>query len=150
MATFLQPSLGKTTSCTVTPCLALRRQPFCDLGSTNHFVPEIVLALQTRAKPINILVCFCSKEQEVKCYNLTFGPDLLRSASLTDRMLIKMSVFFLHELYNPQICPWRLLLILFNATTINRVFPPAPPQSPFQSGRALNSIASSLGGNSGP
>lgn len=84
VATFLQHSLGKTTSCTVTPCLALRRQPFCDLGSTNHFVPEIVLALQTRAKPINIVECFCSKEQEVKCYNLTFGPDLLK-LSLTDR-----------------------------------------------------------------
>lgn len=85
------------------------------------FVPETVLALQTRVKPINILECFCHKEQEVKCYNLTFGPDLLGSASLTDRMLIKMSVFFLHELYNPQICPWRLLLILFKTTTTNRV-----------------------------
>lgn len=84
LVTFLQHSLDKTTSCTVTLCPVLRRQPFCDLGSTTHFVPEIVLALQTRAKPINILECSCSKEQEVKCYNLTFGPDLLR-LSLTDR-----------------------------------------------------------------
>lgn len=73
------------------PCPVLRRQPFCDLGSTIHFVPEIVLALQTWAKPINILECYCSQEQEVKCYNLTFGPDLLQVSPTDRRMLIKMN-----------------------------------------------------------
>ena len=66
------------------PCPVLRRQPFCDLGSAIHFVPEIVLALQTEAKPINTLECYSSKEQEVDCYDLTFGLDL-PGPSLTDR-----------------------------------------------------------------
>lgn len=60
------------------------RQPFCDPGSIIHFVLETVLALLTRAKPINTLECYLSKEQEVKCYDLTFGLALLQ-LRLTDR-----------------------------------------------------------------
>lgn len=63
------------------------RQPFCDLGSLIHFVLEIVLALLTRAKPINTLECYPSKEQEVKCYDLTFDFASCRF-SLADRQNI--------------------------------------------------------------
>lgn len=58
------------------PCLVRMRQPFCDPGSIIPFVLEIVFALLTRAKPINTLECYLSKEQEVKCDDFTFGLAL--------------------------------------------------------------------------
>lgn len=58
--------------------------PFYVLGSAIHFVLEIVSVPLTRAKPINTLECSSSKEQEVKCYDLTFVLAHLL-LSLTDR-----------------------------------------------------------------
>ena len=60
------------------------RRPFCDLGSIIHFGLEIVLALLTKAQPINTLQCYSHWEQGVRCYDLTFGLSLCWP-SLTDR-----------------------------------------------------------------
>lgn len=65
-------------------CPARPGRIFGDPGSIIHFVPEIVSALLTGAKPINTLECLSSKEQGVKCYDLTFGLALCWP-SLEDR-----------------------------------------------------------------